>query len=57
MGVDYDPLAVEIRKLLTEKWSILGDCLNIRTTFKKQKRTPLTLCFYFILMIASFGLL
>ena len=34
-GYDYDPLATEIRKLLTEKWSILGDCLNIRTTFKK----------------------
>ena len=57
MGHDYDPLAVEIRKLLTEKWSILGDCLNIRTTFKKQKKTSLTMIFYFFLMIISFSLL
>ena len=54
---DYDPLAVEIRKLLTEEWSILGDCLNIRTTFKKQEKTPLTLVCYFILMFTSFSLL
>ena len=54
---DYDPLAVEIRKLLTEEWSILGDCLNIRTTFKKQEKTPLTLVCYFILMFVSFALL
>ena len=56
-GLDHDPIAIEIRKLLTEEWSVLGDCLNIRTTFKKQERTPLTLACYFILMSVSFGLL
>ena len=48
---------MEIRKLLTEEWSVLGDCLNIRTTFKKQEKTPLTLLCYFILMFISFSLL
>ena len=56
-GLEPDPLAMEIRKLLTEEWSVLGDCLNIRTTFKKQEKTPLTLLCYFILMFISFGLL
>lgn len=32
---DLDPMGIEIRKVLRQEWSILGDCLMIRTTFKK----------------------
>ena len=32
---DVDPLVKEIRKLLKDEWSILADCLMIRTTYKK----------------------
>ncbi len=31
-----DPLAIEIRKLLKDEWSITGDFLMIKNTFKKQ---------------------
>ena len=30
-----DPIAIEIRKLLRDEWSLLGDCLMIKSTFKK----------------------
>ena len=56
-GFEPDPLTLDIRKLLTEKWSVLGDCLNIRPTFKKQEKTPFTLVCYFVLMFIAFGLL
>ena len=52
-----DPLAMEIRKLLKDEWSITGDFLMIKNTFKKQKKTPMTLICYFILMSVSFFLL
>jgi hypothetical protein len=45
-----DKLAVEIRNLLSEKWTLLGDFLMIRSTFKKHKRSNFTLILYFVLM-------
>lgn len=56
-GERPDPIVLEIRKLLREEWSLLGDCMMIRTTFKKQKKTPFTLICYFLLMALSFVLL
>ena len=56
-GEKPDPIVLEIRKLLREEWSILGDCMMIRTTFKKQKKTPFTLICYFVMMAISFVLL
>ena len=50
-------LAVEIRKLLRDEWTIMGDCLMIRNTFKKQKKSAFTLMCYFVLMSVSFFLL
>ena len=50
-------LAVEIRKLLRDEWTIMGDCLMIRNTFKKQKKSAFTLICYFVLMCVSFFLL
>ena len=52
-----DPLALEIRKLLRDEWSLLGDCLMIKSTFKKQEKSPFTLICYFVLMSLSFVLL
>ena len=52
-----DPLALEIRKLLKDEWSLLGDCLMIKSTFKKQKKSSFTLICYFVLMSLSFFLL
>lgn len=52
-----DHLARDIRKLLKDEWSIAGDCLMIKNTFKKQKKTPFTLICYFVLMSVSFFLL
>ena len=52
-----DQLALEIRKLLRDEWSLLGDCLMIKSTFKKQKKSPFTLVCYFVLMGLSFILL
>ena len=34
-GEPTDPLVKEIRKLLKDEWSLLADCLMIRTTYKK----------------------
>ncbi len=34
-GESVDPIVKEIRKLLKDEWSILADCLMIRTTYKK----------------------
>ena len=53
---DYQALELKY-KILKDDWSILGDCLMIRNTFKKQKKTPCTLICYFLLMTFSFGLL
>lgn len=45
--IDYVPidqkkenreLAIEINKLLREEWSFAGDCLVLRTSFRKQKK-------------------
>lgn len=52
-----DPLLKEIRSLLKEQWSLLGDCLMIRTTFKKQEKSAFTLVCYFCLMALSYTLL
>jgi len=49
-----EPLVIEIRRLLQEEWSFFGDCLMIRTTFRKQEKKPMTLIAYFILMISTF---
>lgn len=50
-------MALEIRKVLKDEWSLLGDCLMIKNTFKKQKKNSFTLICYFILMFVSFSLL
>ena len=52
-----DPLIIDIRDVLKDEWTILGDCLMIRNTFKLQRKTPLTLLCYFLLMGVSFALL
>jgi len=56
-GERIDPLVIEIRKLLKDEWSIMGDCLMIKNTFKKQKKSSFTLICYFALMMVSFSLL
>lgn len=57
-GEHRDIMALELRtKILNDEWTIMGDCLMIRNAFKKQKKSPLTLIFYFFLMSISFGLL
>lgn len=56
-GERPDQLANEIRKLLKDEWSIMGDCLMIRNTFKKQTKSSFTLICYFVLMSISFFLL
>jgi len=51
-------MALELRhKILKDEWSILGDCLMIRNSFKKQRKSPFTLICYFVIMTISFGLL
>ena len=50
-------MAAEIRKLLHDEWTLMGDCLMIRNTFKKQKKSNFTLICYFVLMGISFFLL
>ena len=52
-----DPMALEIRKLLRDEWSLLGDCLMIKNTFKKQTKSSFTLICYFIIMGISLLLL
>lgn len=52
-----DKLELEILKVLKDEWSFFGDCLMIKNTFKKQKKSPTTLICYFVLMTISFGLL
>ena len=54
---ENDPLAIDIRNVLKDEWTILGDCLMIRNTFKLQKKSSFTLICYFILMGLSFALL
>jgi hypothetical protein len=49
-----DKLAVEITNLLSEKWTLLGDFLMIRSTFKKHKRSNFTLFLYFALMGSTY---
>ena len=56
-GERPDQLALEIRKVLKDEWSLLGDCIMIKNTFKKQKKNSFTLICYFILMFVSFSLL
>jgi len=54
-GLDgSDKLASEIYELLLDKWTLLGDFLMIRATFKKQKKNSYTLLLYCILMSFSF---
>ena len=50
-------MAIEIRKLLRDEWSLLGDCLMIKNTFKKQTKSAFTLICYFIIMGVSLLLL
>ena len=51
-------MAIELRqKILKDEWSIMGDCLMIKNSFKKQKKSPFTLICYFTLMSLSFVLL
>jgi hypothetical protein len=52
-----DKVAQEMLSLLQDNWTLLGDFLMIRTTFKKQNRTPYTLWLYFALMSISFACL
>lgn len=61
--IDYVPLeqkngnkelSIEINKLLREEWSFAGDCLVLRTSFRKQKKQPWTLIAYFFLMVTSY---
>lgn len=52
-----DKLELEILKVLKDEWSFMGDCLMIKNTFKKQKKSPRTLICYFVLMTLSFALL
>ena len=54
---ENDPLAIDIRNVLKDEWTLLGDCLMIRNTFKLQKKSSFTLICYFILMGLSFALL
>ena len=56
-GEPIDPLVVDIRNVLKDQWTILGDCLMIRNTFKKQRKSALTLIIYFVLMGVSIMLL
>ena len=61
--IDYVPieqksgnkdLSIEINKLLREEWTIAGDCLVLRTSFRKQKKQPWTLIAYFVLMVTAY---
>lgn len=52
-----DPMILDIRNVLRDEWTILGDCLMIRNTFKAQRKSPFTLICYFVLMGLTFGLL
>jgi palmitoyltransferase len=61
--IDYVPidyknghkeLSLEINKLLREEWSFAGDCLVLKTSFRKQTKKPWTLISYFILMTLSY---
>jgi hypothetical protein len=61
--IDYVPieqkngnkeLSIEINKLLREEWSFAGDCLVLRTSFRKQTKQPWTLIAYFVLMVTSY---
>ena len=52
-----DFLINDIRNVLKDEWTILGDCLMIRNTFKLQRKGPLTLCCYFVLMGGTFAML
>lgn len=47
--------AADIIKLLRDDgWSFTGDCLVLRTTFRKQEKKPYTLIAYFVLMVLTF---
>jgi hypothetical protein len=47
----------EISRILKEDgWSFTGDCLVLRTTFRKQEKQPLTLITYFVLMLIAYYL-
>ena len=52
-----DPMVLDIRNCLKDEWTILGDCLMIRNTFKAQRKSPFTLICYFVLMGLTFALL
>ena len=56
-GEPVEPLVLDIRNALKDQWTVLGDCLMIRNTFKKQKKSPFTLICYFVLMGVSLLLL
>ena len=56
-GEPVDSLVLDIRNVLKDQWTILGDCLMIRNTFKKQKKQAFTLVCYFVLMGFSLVLL
>ena len=56
-GEKPDKLALEIKKVLRDEWSLMGDFLMMKNTFKKQKQSSRTLICYFVLMTVSFALL
>lgn len=50
-------LAPEIIKLLLDDgWTFTGDCLVLRTSFRKLDKKPYTLISYFALMVLTFSI-
>lgn len=48
---------VEIIKILRDDgWSFTGDCLVLKTSFRKQEKKPFTLIAYFVLMILAYAM-
>ena len=56
-GEPVEPIVLDIRNALKDQWTLLGDCLMVRNTFKKQKKSSFTLICYFVLMGVSLLLL
>jgi len=49
-----DEISVEIKKLLTQEWSVSADLLMLKTSFKKIKRSSRTMLLNLSLMFFSF---
>ena len=52
-----DEISVEIRKLLNQKWTIAGDLLMLKSSFKKISKSPRTLILNLFLMSMCFFLM